>query len=229
VRVGSCHVDIPKFRGMGRREYPVWLLTTMRRSGLFDRWRIPVATAVCWFYEGPGGTYAYWPDGPDGAPRQTAHPFANTAVVGENDTMFHRGDAAGAPDSVAPVGVTLDSELAPRDHATRWVIRDDDRDLAEYAAPEVRFALSWSAEVYVDDDARRVADEHLDDLALDTVLDSFWADLGTRGMAVAPSPDPLHDIGFIAALARAYRVVPTVFPTGAETDAVRERERLIRA
>ena len=51
----GAHVDIPNFRGMGRRDYPTWLLVNMRRSGLFDRWHVPVATAVMWFYEGPGG------------------------------------------------------------------------------------------------------------------------------------------------------------------------------
>ncbi|HEV8298260.1 MAG TPA: hypothetical protein VGQ20_13210, partial [Acidimicrobiales bacterium] len=228
VHPGSCHVDIPKFRGMGRRDFPVWLLTTMRRSGLFDHWHIPVATAVCWFYDGPGGTYAYWPDGPDAPPRQTAHPFTNTAVVGENDTMFHRGDAAGSPGAEAPAGLTLDSELARIDGST-WAVCDHGRELARYGAAEVRFALSWSAEVYADDTAVRIADEHLDNLDIDTVLDAFFADLDARGTPVDRTDDPLHDVGFIAALARAYRVVPSQFPTDAETDAVRRREALIRS
>jgi hypothetical protein len=229
VRPGSCHVDIPRFRGMGRRDYPVWLLTTMRRSGLFDRWRVPVATAVCWFYDGPGGTYTYWPDGPDAPPRQTTHPFSNMAVVGENDTMFHRGDGAGPPDAVAPSGITLDCVLAPPlgMHDPRdgdWVIRDGDRTVASYPGTAIRTALSWSAEVFPDAESRRVADEHLDDLDLATVIDSFVADLAARGIAVQPATDPLRDIGFIATLARTYRVVPSQFPTTEETEAVRRRE-----
>lgn len=229
LRFGSCHVDIPRFRGMGRREYPVWLLTTMRRSGLFDQWRVPVATAVCWFYDGPGGTYTYWPDGPDAPPRQTAQPFSNTAVVGENDTMFHRGDGAGPPDAVAPSGITLDCVLAPPAGAHdprdgEWVIRDGGRVVASYPGAAIRTALSWSAEVYVDADARRIADEHLDDLTLPTVVHAFVADLAARGVRIEPAPDPLHDIGFIAALARTYRVVPAQFPTPDETAAIRARE-----
>jgi len=222
IRPGSAHVDIPKFRGIGRREFPVWLLTTMRRSALFEPWRVPVATAVCWFYDGPGGTYTYWPDGPDAPPRQTTHPFTNTAVVGENDTMFHRGDAIGPPDAAAPGGLTLDCVCEPLDTTApaRWRIRDADRVVAEYDAAQMRIALSWSAEVYVDDHARQVADEHRDDLTIEAVVDTFVHDLRARGQHVDHPVDPLHDVHFIARLARTYRVVPTLFPTAAETHAV---------
>lgn len=227
TRFGSAHVDIPKFRGMGRREYPVWLLTTMRRSELFERWRVPVATAVCWFYDGPGGTYTYWPDGPHSEPRQTTHPFANTAVVGENDTMFHRGDGFAAPGERAPDGLTLDCVCEPIDDGRAWQVREGDRVLAVYDAARVRVALSWSAEVYVDEHARRIADDHVDDLDLATVVDTFVADLRRRGHAVDRPFDPRHDIDFIALLARTYRVLPTQYPTAEETDAVTRVEAAI--
>jgi hypothetical protein len=230
TRFGSAHVDIPKFRGMGRREYPVWLLTTMRRSELFEHWRVPVATAVCWFYDGPGGTYTYWPNGPWAEPRQTTHPFTNTAIVGENDTMFHRGDGFAPPHEAGPRGLTLDCVCEPADvDARTWQIRENDRVLARYDAAQVRIALSWSAEVYVDDTARRVADEHLDDLGLDTVVDTFVADLNARGQLSSRPDDPLHDVDFIARLARTYRVLPTHYPTVDETDAVARIEAAIGA
>ena len=230
ARLGSAHVDIPKFRGMGRREYPVWLLTTMRRSELFEHWRVPVATAVCWFYDGPGGTYTYWPDGPMSAPQQTTHPFANTAVVGENDTMFHRGDGFAGPDEQGPRGLTLDCVCEPvGEHARTWQIREDDRVLATYDAAQVRIALSWSAEVYVDAAALRVAEDYSDDLDLETVIDTFVADLHERGHSVVPPDEPLRDIDFIARLARTYRVLPTQYPTSEETDAVARIEAAIGA
>jgi hypothetical protein len=93
----------------------------------------------------------------------------------------------------------------------------------------VRVALSWSAEVYVDDVARRVADEHTDDLDLDTVVDTFVADLHQRGQSVARPDDALHDIDFFAHLARTYRVLPTQYPTVEETDAVARVEAAIGA
>jgi len=91
----------------------------------------------------------------------------------------------------------------------------------------VRVALSWSAEVYVDDAARQVADEHSDDLGLDTVVDTFVADLHERGQSVTRPDEPLRDTDFIACLARTYRVLPTQYPTVEETEAVARVEAAI--
>ena len=68
ARVDPGHVDIPAFRGIDRTRYPVWLLATMLKSVLFDRWSVPSVTAVSWYYEGDGGGFTYWPQGPDRPP-----------------------------------------------------------------------------------------------------------------------------------------------------------------
>lgn len=66
MSAGAVHVDIPSFRGANRDRYPLRLLQAMGTSGLFERWRVVEAGAVCWFYDGLGGAYDYWPDGLDG-------------------------------------------------------------------------------------------------------------------------------------------------------------------
>ena len=76
-----AHLDVPAFRGFTRADYPIWLLKTMMTSGLFERWRTKIATAVSWFYEGPGGDFHYWPDGPDQPGAVESPPFVNVAVV----------------------------------------------------------------------------------------------------------------------------------------------------
>ena len=75
--------------------------------------------------------------------------------------------------------------------------------------------------------ASRVAEDHSDDLDLDTVVDIFVADLHARGQSVARPDEPLRDIDFIARLARTYRVLPTQYPTVEETDAVARVEAAI--
>ena len=55
-----------------------------------DGQRIRIATAVAWFYEGEGGAFEYWPEGPGAAPARIDAPLDNRAVVGDNDVMFHR-------------------------------------------------------------------------------------------------------------------------------------------
>jgi hypothetical protein len=209
----GSHVDLPSFRGLGRRELPGWLLAIMRRSGLFEHWRIPVATAVCWFYRGAGGTYTCWPDGPQAKPRTTCAPFDNTGLIGENDTMFHRGDPVGSGDLEVPPGLSLGSTLAPSpEDPRRWEIRNDAEILARYPREQVRFALSWSAEVFEDEDAARRADAAEDALDVDTVTDMLRADLERRGVQYAEPDDPRSDHAWIATLARTYRLTPRCEP-----------------
>jgi hypothetical protein len=70
---GNIHVDVPSFRGADRDRYPMQLLQAMGDSGLFEEWRVAEAGAVWWSYQGPGGTYDYWPEGLDG-PMRSEHP-----------------------------------------------------------------------------------------------------------------------------------------------------------
>jgi len=214
-RPGS-HVDLPSFRGIGRRDLPVWLLVNMRRSGLFEAWRVPVATAVCWLYRGPGGSFTYWPAGPESPPRTTEAPFDNTGVMGENDSMFHRGDPVGDGHLEAPEALTLESTLTPSPAGPqRWQIRNGDACIAEYPREAVRFALSWSARVFADEAAERRDREHQDDLEVGQVLEIFQADLERRGLPADLPADPLQDPDWIALLGRTYRIVPRHDPLAA--------------
>ena len=206
------HTDIPAFRGVDRSTVPVWLLVTMGRSGLFERWRVHIATAVAWFYEGEGGGLTYWPDGPDETPA-TLPPRTNTALVGDNDVMFHRVESVGGSDDDMVRGLTLDSELVSRSDGA-WEVHDHGQVLGQWPASRVRVSLSWKALVFRDEDEARAFDEHTDDLTVATVLEMLTADLTARGVGVPASAEPLRDPAFVAAASRAYHASPTVYPWG---------------
>lgn len=206
------HTDIPAFRGIDRTRYPVWLLVTMGRSGLFEPWRITIATAVAWFYAGQGGGFTYWPEGPDAAPL-TRPAATNTAVVGDNDVMFHRVESIGGPDDDMVRGLTLDSRLQP-DGERAWRVVEGERELGTYRNDQLRISVSWKAQVFADAEAARTYDEHRDDIALDDVLDRFRADFAARGTTLDVPADPLHDAAFVRTLSRAYHAAPTVYPWG---------------
>ncbi len=75
----AVHTDVPEFRGANRTLFPQWLMVVMHHSGLFERWRMPIATGIAYFADEAagapeGGELAYWPDGADGAGRGAAHP-----------------------------------------------------------------------------------------------------------------------------------------------------------
>jgi len=195
------HTDVPAFRGIDRTRHPVWLLSVMLRSGLFDAWRIPIVTAVASYYDGPGGGFTYWPEGPERPPvHRPALP--NTAVVGDNDRMFHRVDAVGPEGTRFPKGLTLDTQLVWTGDA--WAVTDGDRTLATHPFEAVRVTVSWKAQVLrTPDEARRV-DDHSDDLSLGRVVEAFQEDLARRGRDVPAPDDPLTDDAFVATLSEAY-------------------------
>ena len=204
------HVDIPAFRGIDRTEYPTWLLQMMGQSHLFEDVRIRIATAVAWLYRGENGSFSYWPDGPEG-PRLVHDRLDNTAIVGDNDFMFHRVERVGRDDEGFARGLTLDSLLHPvdaDDWAGDWVITDDTDERARLPFDKVRVSVSWKAKAFADAEARRIADEHLDDISLDEVVDRFVTDLAERGIECPRPGDPTRDVDFISVLADAYRTIP---------------------
>ena len=204
---GRGHVDIPAFRGFDRTSVPVTFLTIMGQSGLFEAERVKVATAVSWFYRGDDGGFEYWPDGP-GAP-SVVHEGSidNTAVVGDNDFMWHRVRPLGRPDD-GMASLTLDSELTRLDAAT-WAIRDGDAEIARFPRHRVRVSLSWKADVFGSDGDRRRHDDHEDDLDQEAVVRRFGDDLQRRGIEATVPAEPLRDPDFVALLARTYMRYPT--------------------
>ena len=82
------HVDIPCFHGATREQYPLPFLQLMGRFGLFEAWRVIQAGPVAWFYEGTGGSFDYWPEGPDGPMLSEQAPFGNVALMADKDRMY---------------------------------------------------------------------------------------------------------------------------------------------
>ena len=194
----TSHVDIPIFRGIQKPEYPVWMLHVMQRSGLFEHWKVKVATAVSWFYEGEGGSFDYWADGPDSPPHRIEAPLSNRAVMGDNDVMFHRIGSIGAPGAAPLEGATNDAELVPSSgESDEWCVVDGGRELARYTAKELRISISWKAEVYADAEAARIRSERTDDLDLEKVVDLLVGALADAGQPTSRPSEPLHDTDFI--------------------------------
>ncbi|MCU1427098.1 MAG: hypothetical protein JWL83_1098 [Actinomycetia bacterium] len=176
----AVHTDVPEFRGCNRKLMPQWLLVVMHHSGLFEEWRLPIATGIAWFHDCDGGQLVYWPDGRDG-PRLAHAVRYNSAMVLDTDSVFHGVDRIadideGSMPRLRP-GMTLDF-LGDR----RWCVRTPEGEpLAEYTWPDLRFSVSWKAYCFHDDAERDAWRDHTDDLGIDAVLDRLIDDLQTRG------------------------------------------------
>jgi hypothetical protein len=199
------HVDVPAFRGATRVGYPIWLLQQMRAAGIFEPWRVRIATAVSWFWRGPGGEFHYWPDGADGRHEVEPPPFDNVAIVADNEITFH-GVAPVVGDEPLPTSLTIDAELH-RD-GDGWSVVDGGVEQCRYPLGSMRTTVSWKADVFADADEMRRADDHVDDLSLGRVVDMLRADLAGRGVDTPAPNDPFHDETWVAAISTTYRTQP---------------------
>ncbi len=203
VAQGVGHTDIPAFRGFDRTEHPIVFLSIMGHSRLFEDARLRIATAVSWFHRGTDGGFEYWPDGPDRPSAIHQGDIDNTAVVADNDLMFHRALGVGRLEDGMVGGMTLDSRLE-RD-GDGWVIRDDGTVLARPASEDFRISVSWKGLVFADQDEADSYDAGEGRIDLDEVLSRFAADLEARGVDVTiPATDPERDPDFIRTLQETY-------------------------
>jgi hypothetical protein len=207
---GGGHTDVPAFVGVDRRKVPTWLLSVMGHSRLFEKERVEIATAVAWFYRGKDGGFCYWPDGPDRPPRVHEGDLYNSAIMGDNDRMYHRVRPVGARRDGMLGGMTLDSTLE-HDGGDAWAIRQDGATRAQMPFAALRISVSWKAYVYRDAEQRRRHQAGEGGIDVDAVVGRFGSDLRARGIAWTKPADPLHDEAFVTLLTRAYVREPTVF------------------
>lgn len=198
------HLDIPAFRGFTRATQPVWLLKTMKTSGLFEEWRTKIVTAVSWFYAGPGGDFHYWPSGPEGPAVVESAPFDNVGVLSDNEATFHGVSSLGKPDARMPEGLTRESRLV-RDQRGWCVLDGAGAEQVHFSDADVRITVSWKADVFANADEVATHDDGHDPLTLDAVVDLLASDLAARGIRVTEPNDPLGDQEWIATLASTYQ------------------------
>jgi hypothetical protein len=141
---GNIHVDVPSFRGADRDRYPMQLLQAMAASGLFEDWRVAEAGAVWWNYQGPCGAYDYWPDGLDGPMRSEHPPFTNSALVADNNRMYHRIGRIGDPAAARPA---FSAAAQISYHADGgWTITDTGTAPVRYDDRDIRISILWKAQ-----------------------------------------------------------------------------------
>jgi hypothetical protein len=203
----AVHTDVPEFRGANRKRYPQWLMVVMLHSGLFDRWRMPIATGVAYFGSCRGGEFAFYPDGPHG-PAQELPVKHNTAVLLDTDSVFHGVDRV--EETIPLPAVRPGAELRFDAETRRWQLRSESGDpLGSYAFDDLRFSVSWKAYCYEDERERRRVEQHEDDLELGRILDTLERDLRDRGELAGARPS---DYEFAMLLIERYIRFPAAEP-----------------
>lgn len=213
-----AHLDATEFRGINQGNSPIWLMNTMAKSGLFNRWIMKKAQVIAWYYKGNiGGGFTYWPEGPHAQPKRIAAPMWGRAVVVQNEMMYHRGEPNGPIDQRKPEGLAFDSVFeADPEVADGWRIRTGEAVIQKVPAEEMRFLVHWGAAVYADFAELKAVMDHSDDLTHDQVFDTFIKDMRQRGLTFDVPSDPLRDRAFITLLNKTYDPgVPRLYPAEA--------------
>lgn len=189
-QVLTVHTDVPEFRGVNRKTTPQWLLVVMHHSGLFEPWRMPIATAITYFGGGDGGALRYYPDGPFAPPAHvsTRH---DTGILLDTDSVFHAVELVTGPGEDA-VGRLRPGMRLVFDGDGRWNVIDTEtgEPVVGYADADIRISVSWKAYCFADEAERDAWRTHGDDLQLEFVLERLEADARERGALGGPRPDP---------------------------------------
>jgi hypothetical protein len=204
----AVHTDVPEFRGANRKRFSQWLIVVMLHSGLFERWRMPIATGVAYFGSCRGGEFAFYPDGAEGAPR-TLPVKHDTAVLLDTDRVFHGVDRVAETGPMPPIVPGTELVFGGGE---RWDLVAEGRTLAQYRFDQLRFSVSWKAYCYEDERERALVERHEDDLRLADVLATLEADLRARGLLEGPRPS---DREFALRLIDAYVRFPGGVPSAA--------------
>ena len=178
----AVHTDVPEFRGANRKLHPQWLLVAMHHSGLFEDWRMPIATGVAWFHDCDGGEFAFYPDGADGPPVPRTRSRTTPRVAARHRHACSTASTASRP-TTRPTCRRSSRACSSRfDGDGRWSVRDGDT-----AVAELRRGTSCASRSR----GRRTASPtrpsatpgatHTDDLSLDATLATLVEDLRSRG------------------------------------------------
>jgi len=189
----AVHTDVPEFRGANRKTNSEWLLVVMHHSGLFERWRMPIATAVAWFQRAEGGAFAFYPRGAGGGPSTVPASF-NTAVVIDTDSVFHGVDRVRQTTADMPLLKPGMRMVSDGPATQRWRVKTEDGELAAWDFDEIRLSISWKAYCFADQAERQAWADGSDDIDLDTILDTLLDDLRSRGRLEGEMPESNQEL-----------------------------------
>ena len=112
-------------------------------------------------------------------------PLTNTALVADNDRMYHRIGWIGEPAAKIPT-ISPGAQIE-RISGTGWVINDGGREVQRYPNEQIRISILWKGRV------RLGTGEDDDQLTVERIVQVFQSDLVSRGVDVSAPASPLSD------------------------------------
>lgn len=214
------HFDTGSFRGMGLHNTPLWLMSVMAKSGLFDAWEVKTAQVITYFYKSEfAGGFTYWPDGPDGDPQRLRPPFWNTATLTDNSRMYHRRESNGPVERRDCPELEMTSLLHSLPDGS-WSVRNGDKEIARFDEADMRMLVHYTALLFDDIDDVRRYQNHTDDIDAERAIGMLVSDMRAKGATVETPGDPMADPAFIGQLTEFYAMAPSRYPAEAPLEVV---------
>jgi hypothetical protein len=193
---------------------PIWLLSVMGKSGLFQPWAIKLAEVIVVQEDEESGGFTYWPDGPLRRPKRSRAAALEPRRRPHNTAMYHRGESNGPSTSAhEPEGPRLRLHLSRAIPPIPTTGNPDGRPRSRATTDQLR-SRHWDAELYADLADLKKHVDHLDDLTPDRVFETFWKTCG-RGRDFEMPSDPMRDRAFIELLATTYDISTSSYPAEA--------------
>mmetsp|Transcript_26797 Transcript_26797/g.63743 ORF Transcript_26797/g.63743 Transcript_26797/m.63743 type:complete len:357 (+) Transcript_26797:273-1343(+) len=204
----ALHLDLPYFWGATRAHVPRWLLTTMVGSGLFQDRFIPQVQIVGyvhrWNDTDRGGDFVFWDEN---TPEYKT--FPSTALGGsalDGSKLVHTADLYMRNTPLPIFSKEGDTVLTYKGDDT-WVIVSNGNQIASYKTNDLRSTIVYRALCFasVEERTRFLALPEEEVLPLETILETFRADLEKRKLWNGPITDHLK---FALKLLDVYQPLP---------------------
>ncbi|KAJ9446100.1 hypothetical protein DIPPA_27848 [Diplonema papillatum] len=210
----ATHIDAVYFWGATRFDFPQWLLTAMKFSGLFEDRFVDQVQVVGYIHpwtdvENRGGEFVYWRDNAKQEPDTVAPTrLAGTAVDGSK--IAHAATEYRSGVSPPVLDKSKENYLLYNGSDT-WQLYSGDEILRTYTTDDLRISIVYRAKCFESEEAKTLFHNYPEDqrLTLDQLLRQLYDDLVAKNvLGASPSFNDIPRLDLALAILNHYITYP---------------------
>ena len=210
----ATHIDAPYFQRVSRYHYPVWLLSVMMWSGLFQKDFIDQVQIVAYYHKWTDtnrrGRFKFW-NNRDSVPAESS-PISGSANAVDGSKVVHAADVY-MPDSLPPRMPDTSTNIlryrkgAKGEHL--WDLVSDEQFIKTFQEDEIRFAMGCRALCFATKkDIEKYHEDQKNPMPLEQIMETFRKDLVKKGLMVEGHEVKMRPYDFAVLLLDTYVKYP---------------------